>query len=110
MRERKESKNDIKKYRYLDKEIKKMCDNAKVVWYNQQCEQIEKPRDEHKLKEMHEKVKYITNKRKGKIGHSCIASKKGKYFLKKMLFKKDGGNTLENCLVMKEEKNQILSS
>ena len=76
MRERKESKNDIKKYRFLAKEIKKMCDNAKDRWYNQQCEQIEKLRDEHKPKEMHDKVKYITTKRKGNIGHSCITSKK----------------------------------
>ena len=84
MRERKESKNDIKKYRFLDKEIKKMCDNAKDMWYNQQCEQIEKLRDEHKSKEMHNKVKYITNNRKGKIGHSCITSKKGE-----ILFEED---------------------
>ena len=67
IRERKESKNDIKKYRFLDKEIKKMCDNAKDMWYNQQCGQIEKLRDEHRSKEMHDKVK--TTKRKGKIGH-----------------------------------------
>ena len=31
MRERKEVKNDIKKYRSIDKEIKKMCDHAKDV-------------------------------------------------------------------------------
>ena len=80
------------------------------MWYNQQCKQIEKLRDEHKSIEMHDKVKYITNKRKGKVGHSYISSKKGEILLKKMLFKKDGGNTLENCLMMKEEKYQILSS
>ena len=54
-----------------------MCDNAKDMWYNQQCEQIEKLREEHKSKEMYDKVKYITNKRRGKIGNSCIASKNG---------------------------------
>ena len=47
MRERKEVKNDIKKYRSIDKEIKKMCDDAKDLWFNQQCEQIEKLREEH---------------------------------------------------------------
>ena len=78
MRERKEVKNDIKKYRSIDKEIKKMCDHTKDMWYNQQCEQIEKLREEHKSKEMHDKVKYITNKRRRKLGNSCITSKNGK--------------------------------
>ena len=84
MRERKEVKNDIKKYRSLDKEIKKMCDDAKDMWYNQQCEQIEKLREEHKSKEMHDKVKYITNKRRRNLGNSCISSKNGE-----ILFEED---------------------
>ena len=52
-----------------------MCDNAKDTWYNQQNEQIEKLREEHKSKEMHDKMKYTTNKRKGKVGNLCITSK-----------------------------------
>ena len=86
-----------------------MCDNAKDMWYKKQCKQIEKPSEEHKSKEMHDKVKYITNKRR-KLGNSCIARKTDEYFLKKMIFRKDGVNILENCLMMKEGKCQILSS
>ena len=67
MRERKEVQNDTKKYQSLDKKNKKICDNAKDMWYNQQCEQIEKLGEEHKSREMHDKVKYTTNKRWGKI-------------------------------------------
>ena len=45
-----------------------MCDNAKDLWYSQQCKQIEKLIEEHKSKEIHDKVKYIAIKRRGKIG------------------------------------------
>ena len=54
------------------------------MWYNQQCEQIEKLREEHKSKEMRSKVKYITNKRRRKLGNSCITSKNGE-----ILFEED---------------------
>ena len=87
-----------------------MCYIAKGMWCNQQCEQIEKLRVEHKSKEMHDKVKYITNKRRGRVGNSCTTSKEGEILLKKMLFRKDSVDTLENCLMMKEGRYQILSS
>ena len=77
MNERKEAKNDTKKYRSLDKEVRKMCERAKETWYNEQCEEIEKLEREHKAKEVHDKVKHLTHKGRRNSGNVCITNKNG---------------------------------
>ena len=42
MEERRKSKNEKEKYKELNKEIRKKCNEAKELWLNQQCQEIEK--------------------------------------------------------------------
>ena len=41
MEERRKAKADIQKYRELEKQVKKRCNEAKEHWINTQCEEIE---------------------------------------------------------------------
>ena len=64
---------------------KKMCKEAKEKWYNERCEEIEKLEKEHNMRAMHQKVKELTDKKKGiKTNSGCIRDKNGT-----MLFEKD---------------------
>ena len=82
MEERKGAKNevDIPVYRVLDREVRAMCDEAKHVWINQQCSEIEELESKHETREMYEKVKEVTGTNRKKSGNSCIKNKEGKVF------------------------------
>ena len=56
MEERKGAKNEIERYRVLDREVNTMCDKAKENWINQQCSEIEELESKHKTREMYEQV------------------------------------------------------
>ena len=66
------------KYKEIDNEIRHKCKEAKEDWLNGKCKEIEDLEKEHKSKEMHSKVKEMTNKGKSKSGSSCICDKNGK--------------------------------
>ena len=81
MENRRKVKADRKKYRELDKLVKKKCNEAKEEWINMQCREIEEHANfDSKL--MHEKIKDVTGKRSStKTG--CIKSRDGEILMEK---------------------------
>jgi len=60
MDEQKTHKNaDRDKYNQLNKGIINECRKAKEIWFNKQCEEIEKLEKHHNSKEMSAKVKEL---------------------------------------------------
>ena len=60
--ERRIAKANIQKYRELDKQVKKRCNEAKKHWINTQCEEIE-ANDGVNCKTVHQKTKEVTGKK-----------------------------------------------
>ena len=81
MESRREAKNDPTKYKLIDKEIKKKCNEAKEAWLNEQCEEIENAKVTDS-KYMHNKINDISNK-KASSQNNCIKSKDGKILMNK---------------------------
>ena len=72
-------------YNEMDKRIKDECRLAKDKWFNEECDEIMQLEKEHNIREMHNKVKNLTKKKKGaKAASSCIRDEEGK-----MLFTED---------------------
>ena len=66
-------------YQEIDKEIKDKCKEAKDKWFNEECDEILRLEKDHNIREMHNKVKNLTKKKKGaKSASSCIMDKDGK--------------------------------
>ena len=63
MEERRKAKADIQKYRELDKQVKKRCNEAKEHWINTQCEEIEANNGVNR-KIVHQKIKEVTGKKR----------------------------------------------
>jgi len=60
MDERKAHKHvDRDKYNHLNKKIINDCRKAKEIWFNKQCEEIEKLEKHHNSEEMSAKVKEL---------------------------------------------------
>ena len=79
MEERKKCKNiDSDKYKQLNKEIEKICRQTKEKWYADQCEEIELLEKQYKTREMHKKVKDLTNRNSRKTASGYIKDKNGK--------------------------------
>ena len=57
MKERKAEKRGSKPYNEMDKEMRKMCDNAKEQWYNENCEEIERLEKEHRSRDCTTKLR-----------------------------------------------------
>ena len=58
--------------------IKKRCKERKEEWYNSLCKEVEDLEKPHKVKEMHKKVKEITDKKRGiKTSSGCIKDRNG---------------------------------
>ena len=68
----------------LNKEIVNDCRLANENWLNEQCREVEDLERQFRTKEMHQKVKQITNKSKTDTNSGCI---KDKY--SNILFDKD---------------------
>lgn len=62
MEERRKAKADEQKYRELDKQVKKKCNEAKEHWINTQCEEM-KANTRINSKTMHQKIKEVTGKK-----------------------------------------------
>ena len=69
---------DSDKYKQLNKEIEKICRQTKEKWYADQCEEIELLEKQYKTREMHKKVKDLTNRHSRKTASGCIKDKNGK--------------------------------
>ena len=79
MEERKKFKNiDSDKYKQLDKEIETLCRQTKEKWHVDQCEEIELLEKQHRTREMHKKVKDLTNRNSRKKASGCIKDRNGK--------------------------------
>ena len=81
MEERRKSKSDQVKYKMLNKEVKKKCNEAKEKWINEQCQEIEQ--NQHlDSKYMHSKIKEVSGK-KSCTSTNCIKSKDGTVLMDK---------------------------
>ena len=74
-----DQENQTEEYNEIDKKIKDECRLAKDKWFNEQCEEVMKLEKDHNIREMHNKVKDLTKKKKGaKSASSCIMDEEGK--------------------------------
>ena len=81
MEERRKSKSDQVKYKMLNKEVKKKCNEAKEKWINEQCREIEQ--NQHlDSKYMHSKIKEVSGKQSC-TSTNCIKSKDGTVLMDK---------------------------
>ena len=81
MEERRKAKADTQKYKELDKQVKKRCNEAKEHWINTQCEEIEANNGVNS-KTVHQKIKEVTGK-KATAKTGCIRSKDGDILMEK---------------------------
>ena len=83
MKERREKKG-TSEYKQIDKMIKKRCKEHKEEWYNPLCTEVEDLEKSHKMREMHKKVKEITDRKRGiKTSSGCIKDRNGCVLLDK---------------------------
>ncbi|KAG1710423.1 Craniofacial development protein 2 [Nymphon striatum] len=80
MQERKKYRRNSRRYAEKDNEIKLKRKETNEQWWIEQCEEIEELDKKHQSREMHNRVKDMTNKRKGIKGAGCIADKDGNIF------------------------------
>ena len=77
MRERKENKNDAIKYQEWNKKIRKECREAKEQYWTEKCKEVEELDRQNRSKEMYQKVKEMTRKKKTTRGNNCVEDKDG---------------------------------
>ena len=74
-----ENEEQSEEYKEVDIQIKRECRKAKDKWFNDECDEVMKLESEHNIREMHNKVKSLTNKKKGaKSASGCIMDKTGR--------------------------------
>ena len=79
--ERRKAKANERKYKELDKQIKKRCNEAKENWINTQCEEIE-GNNGIDIKTVHQKRRDVTGKKSSvKIG--CLRLRDGNILMEK---------------------------
>ena len=76
MEARKKAKNTLA-YEPLNKEIKKLCKNAKEEWFNTKCEEIESHINVNGTKKMHNCIKELTGSTRNNSTMGCIKDKDG---------------------------------
>ena len=77
MVERKQFKNiDSDKYKQLNKEIETLCRQTKEKWHVDQCEEIELLEKQHRTREMHKRVKDLTNRNSRKTAKRLVVAKR----------------------------------
>ena len=100
METRRKAKDDHIKYKLIDKEINKMCNNAKEIWLNDQCEEIERKKTTDS-KYMHNKIKDIAGQ-KSSSQSKCIKSKDGEILMNKTDILKRWAEYIEDLFLMTE--------
>ena len=95
-----EWKRDVKKYRELDKQMKKRCNEANEHWINTQYEEIEANTGVNS-KTVHQKIKEVIGKKAtGKTG--CKRSKDGDILIEKEDILNRWSETSQSCTMMTE--------
>ena len=75
------TKRESPEYKHIDKEIRKKCREAKEVWINNKCEEIERYKNVDSAA-MHKKIKEISGQ-KSCSASGCIKSKQGTIIMEK---------------------------
>ena len=81
MEERRKAKANEQKYKELDRQVKKRCNEAKENWINAQCQEIEANANIDS-KTMHQKIRDVTG-RKTPTTTGCLRSKDGNILMEK---------------------------
>ena len=63
MEKRKRAKN-TQSYDEINRQVKRACKIAKENWLEEQCQEIENVEKQHLTRQMHEKIRRVTNRRK----------------------------------------------
>ena len=63
MGKRKRAKN-TKSYDEINHQVKRACNIAKENWLEEQCHEIENLEKQHLTRQMHQKIRRVTNRRK----------------------------------------------
>ena len=63
MEKRKRAKN-TQDYDEINRQVKRACKIAKEKWLEEQCQEIENLEKQHLTRQMHEKIRRVTNRRK----------------------------------------------
>ena len=63
MEKRKRAKN-TQDYDEINRQVKRACKIAKENWLEEQCQEIENLEKQHLTRQMHEKIRRVTNRRK----------------------------------------------
>ena len=63
MEKRKKAKN-TQSYDAINRLVKRACKIAKENWLEEQCQEIENSEKQHLTRQMHEKIRRVTNRRK----------------------------------------------
>ena len=87
MKERK-PRTKIQRYKRLKQDIDTECTAAKENFWNQKCAEIENLEATQRHKEMHKKIKEITNERQKPKGSKCIRDKEGRMLFEEEQVKK----------------------
>lgn len=101
MEDRRKAKREEKKYKELDRLVKKKCNAAKEEWINSQCAEIEiNTNIDSKL--MQKKIQELTGK-KASAKTGCLKSKDGDILMEKEdIFNRWSEYISGSCTMMKE--------
>ena len=69
---------DSDKYKQLNKEIETLCRQTKEKWHVDQCKEIELLGKQYRTREMHKRVKDLTNRNSRQTASGCIKDRNGK--------------------------------
>ena len=84
MDKRRELKKHTEEYREMEAVIRANCKVAKEEWYSARCEEIEDLEKKHHAKELHQKVKDLTDRKRNiRTGNGCIKDKDGNLLFEK---------------------------
>ena len=85
MEERRNNKQNTPEYKRINAVIQSKCKRRKEQWYNDRCAEIEELEKEHRMTEMHDKVRLLTDRKRNiKTSNECVRDKDGR-----LLFDKD---------------------
>ena len=82
MKKRKRAKN-TRNYDEINRQVKRACKIAKENWLEEQCQEMENLEKQHLTRQMHEKTRMVTNRRKTTQSTGSMHKQDNMGFLKK---------------------------
>jgi len=82
MDERRRMKSNPLLYQELNEKIQELCKKAKEDWMEEQCKEIECLERNHAHRTLHQKIKEVTNRRKGFTSGGGIVDKMETFCMK----------------------------